>query len=311
MTPDERIARMEADGTITSAQASMLRDSLDRKLDETPDPHAATSPHRRGWVFWMLAAVAALIVVGLFATLGTDGSVPGVQDVTQTLNQPGGYGEMNRTLSALLAVALLLVVPLLLWVWMHNALVAKEEKVFEAWAQTESNFQRRADLIPALVETVSRYVKHESETLTGVTQARAQAANQLSGAMDELIRTQKATADTLREAGRGALQDEEFLRRLYESQANVGRIVGNIFAVSESYPELRASDQFLELQAQLEGTENRINVSRMRFNDAVRDFNATARQLPWSLAAGIGNFQRKAYFRSAKEASAAPGLKFD
>jgi LemA protein len=194
---------------------------------------------------------------------------------------------------------------------MHNALVAKEEKVFEAWAQTESNFQRRADLIPALVETVSRYAKHESETLTGVTQARAQAATQLSDAMDELIRTQKATADALREAGRGVVEDEQSLRRLYESQADVGRIMGSIIAVAESYPELRASDQFLELQAQLEGTENRINVSRMRFNDAVRDFNATARQLPWSLAAGLGNFQRKAYFRSAKEASAAPGVNFD
>jgi LemA protein len=302
---------MAADGVITPAQASMLLDSLRAGANEAPG--RAPTPHRRWppWAPWALMAVLALIVVGLAAALGTNGGEPAVQDATQTLNQPGGHGEMNKTFSALLAVALLLVVPLLLWTWLHNSLVAKEEKVFEAWAQTESNFQRRADLIPALVETVSRYLRHESETLTEVTKARAQAAERLSGALDDLIRAHKDSADALREAGREIVEDEALLRRLYESQAGIGRIMGNVFAVAEAYPELRAADQFLELQAQLEGTENRINVARMRFNDAVRGYNATMRMLPWSLVSGLGNFQRKAYFRSEEEARAAPELAFD
>ncbi len=90
----------------------------------------------------------------------------------------------------------------------------------------------------------------------------------------------------------------------------MGRSVGNLFAVVEAYPELRSADQFLELQAQLEGTENRINVARQRFNDAVGDFNGTMRKLPWSLVASVGSFQRKAYFRSDEEARRAPALDF-
>ena len=89
---------------------------------------------------------------------------------------------MNPTVSKLIAVAILLIVPLLLWAWMHNTLVAKEESVFEAWAQTESNFQRRTDLVPALVESVSRYIQHESETLTGIARDRGQATGRLGQA---------------------------------------------------------------------------------------------------------------------------------
>jgi LemA protein len=309
--PSERVARMEADKVITPEQASMLHESLHRGHDNDPGTGPQPLGHRRNWLPWILLAVVALAVVGLaLMTTGTNGVGPAVQDVTQTLNQPGGYGEMNRTFSAVLAVALLLVIPLLLWIWLHNSLVTKEEKVFEAWAQTESNFQRRADLVPALVETVSRYLKHESETLTGIAQARGLAAERMTSAVDELIRAQKESSESLHQAGREAVEREDLLQRLYESQDRVARTMGNVFAVAESYPELRSSDQFLELQAQLEGSENRINVARMRFNDAVRDFNATARKLPWSLVAGLGNFQRKAYFRSEKEAHTAPGLKF-
>jgi LemA protein len=253
-----------------------------------------------------------LLGLGLAVALGLGGGEPStIQDVTQSLNQPGGHGEMNRTLSTLLAVALLIVVPLLIWTFLHNSLVAKEEKVFEAWAQTESNFQRRADLIPALVETVSRYLRHESETLTAVTRERAAAAEKLSGAMDALIRAQKDSADILRDKGAGVIEDEALLRRLFEAETALGRGMGNLFAVAEAYPELRSSDQFLELQAQLEGTENRINVARMRFNDAVRDYNGTMRMLPWNLVAGLGGFQRKAYFRSEEEARSAPDIQID
>jgi LemA protein len=304
---------MEAEGVLDPAQAEMLRASL-AGPGLGPDGQAARgryAPGRRrrpGWASWGLLGLLGL---GLAVALATGGGPAAVQDVTQSLNQPGGHGEMNRKLSTLLAVALLIVVPLLIWTFLHNSLVAKEEKVFEAWAQTESNFQRRADLIPALVETVSRYLRHESETLTAVTQARAAAAEKLSGVMDELIRAQKDSADILRDKGAGVIEDEALLRRLFEAETALGRGMGNLFAVVEAYPELRSSDQFLELQAQLEGTENRINVARMRFNDAVRDYNGTMRMLPWNLVAGLGSFQRKAYFRSDEEARSAPDVKID
>ena len=210
----------------------------------------------------------------------------------------------------ILPIAILLIVPLLIWMWLHNGLVAKEERVFEAWAQTESNFQRRADLIPRLVDTVSRYLRHESETLVGVAEARGGAAARLATAVEDMIRAQKDSSDLLRERRAEMLEEETALRALHEAEAQVGRSMTSLFALAEDYPELRSADQFLELQAQLEGTENRINVARMRFNDAVRDFNGSIRQLPGALVARVGNFNRKTYFQSEEEARGAPDLQF-
>lgn len=317
----ERIRRMAAEGLLDPAQAEMLRASLagpdsgpDGGPDRLPDGESAEAGRpvgRRRWPAWVSWGLLGLLGLGLvMALVSGDGPAP-VQDVTQSLNQPGGYGEMNRTFSTLLAVTLLVVVPLLIWTFLHNSLVGKEERVFESWAQTESNFQRRADLIPALVETVSRYLRHESETVTAVTQERADANAKLAEVMSGLIEAQKGAAEILREKGADVVEDEAQLRRLYEAQISVGQGMGGLFAVAEAYPELRSSDQFLELQAQLEGTENRINVARMRFNDAVRNFNATMRMLPWNLVAGLGGFQRKAYFRSEEEARSAPDIRID
>ncbi len=310
----ERIRRMAAEGVLDPAQAEMLRASLagPNGGPDGEDAGAHRSPGRRPWPNWLSWGLLDLLGLALVAALAIGGGAPApVQDVTQSLNQPGGHGEMNRTFSNLLAAALLVVVPLLIWVFLHNSLVGKEERVFVSWAQTESNFQRRADLIPALVETVSRYLRHESETLTAVARERTEATEKLAEVMDALIRAQQNAAEILREKGAAVIEDEALLRRLYEAQAAVGQGMGGLFAVAEAYPELRASDQFLELQAQLEGTENRINVARMRFNDAVREYNATMRMLPWNLVAGLGGFQRKAYFRSEEEARGAPDIKID
>lgn len=217
---------------------------------------------------------------------------------------------MNKTVSTGLAILVLLIVPILLWVWQYNSLVTKEEKVYAAWAQTESNYQRRADLIPALIDTVSRYLKHESKTLKEVTAERGSAVSALAGAIEELIEAQKSAADHQRQGGPKIIEQEEALKQLYAAQLRVGRGMTQLLGVVEDYPELRSSDQFLELQAQLEGTENRINVARMRFNEAVRHYNAAMRRLPGSLVATAGNFQRKAYFRSEEEARNAPELRF-
>jgi len=303
----ERIDRMERDGVVTPSQAASLRDSVRaRGADGASPPRRGRWPVR--WIGVLLAIVAvAAIAVALFAPGGGPATV---QDVSQALNQPGGVGDMNTTVSRLIAVAVLLIIPLLLWAWMHNSLVAKEERVFEAWAQTESNYQRRADLVPVLVDTVSRYLQHESETLTGIARERGQASDHLAQAVDELIRAQKEAAAMLRDEPERLIEDNAKLAELFASQTMVGRRVTNLFAVAEAYPELRSADQFLELQAQLEGTENRINVARLRFNDAVGDFNSTMRKLPWNLVAGAGNFQRKAYFQSEDEARRAPELNF-
>jgi LemA protein len=309
VAPDERIARMEEQGLLSPKQAALLRESL--VTAQAPLPEAATGTNRRVAVWAIMLAAAGLVTAAVLGLAVFGGGGPGgVQDVTQTLNQPGEYGEMNRTLSVLIAAVLLLAVPLLLWAWLNNSLVGKEERVFAGWAQTESNFQRRADLIPALVETVSRYLKHESETITAVAEQRSAAGKRLETLTEELLQAQKESSDILREHGAQIIENEPALQRLFEAQAALGHGLTRLDAVAEAYPELRSADQFLQLQAQIEGTENRINVARIRFNEAVRDYNASLRMLPWNLVASIGNFRRKAYFRSAEEARNAPALGF-
>ena len=216
---------------------------------------------------------------------------------------------MNRTFSALTSAALLSL-PLILIVaafaWFYNRIVDKEERVYEAWSQVESNLQRRADLVPNLVEIVSRYMRYERETLTGVTAQRADALNPLADAMNRLITDQQRAAE---DAG-AAPDDEEALSRLAETQRVLAGSLRSLLAVAESYPNLRSGDQFLALQAQLEGTENRINVARMEFNRSVGDYNSAIRRLPGTLIAGVGDFKRKAYFDAEESASGAPELEF-
>lgn len=304
---EERIRRMEAEGVLSPRQAEMLRASLARR--------PTSEPARRFWTLErgriVLWTAGGLLVAGLAAAVLLAGGPGEVQDVSQTLNQPGAQGEMNRTITSLLAVGLLLVVPLLLFVYFHNSLVAKEEAVSESWAQVESNFQRRADLIPTLVQTVSRYLRHERETLASVTEERTQSAEQLNQAVDRLIEAQGEAAGILRDEEGVPTEDQSRLERLFAAQRAVAGRMSDIFAVAESYPDLRSSDQFLGLQAQIEGTENRINVARQRFNDAVGDYNATLRMMPWNLVAALGGFSRKAYFQSEDEARDAPALAFD
>jgi LemA protein len=257
-------------------------------------------------------AAAAVALLALILVLGLVSPEPAqIDDVSRTLNQVGGYGEMNRALSTVLGIGVLVLVPLLVWVITHNSLVAREERVFEAWADTESNMQRRADLIPALVDAVSRYLEHERGTFTEVSGQRAAALKEAKASLDELIRAARDAAELMRQRGAAAaVEDEGLLRALGEAEARMGAGIRTVMAVAEAYPELRSSDQFLELQGQLEGTENRINVARMRFNEAVRSYNTAIRYLPGSLVASLGNFHRKAYFQSSEEAKLVPALAF-
>ena len=161
----------------------------------------------------------------------------------------------------------------------YNGFVNSDEIVSNAWAKVESDYQRRADLIPNLVETVKGYAAHEKETYQAVVEARANATKiQLN--VDELT--------------------EENLQKFQAAQSELNSALSRLIAVSENYPELKANENFLELQAQLEGTENRIKESRNAFNDAVKDYNVTIRKFPNNIVAGIMGFDKKAGFKAAE-----------
>ncbi len=178
----------------------------------------------------------------------------------------------------------ILVVVLVLGFWLvgiYNGLVGKDQNVKQSWAQVESQLQRRYDLIPNLVATVKGYAKHEKEVFENVTAARSAWANAKSSG----------------EKVKAANQMEGFL--------------GRLIAVAENYPQLRASENFRALQDELAGTENRVAVARMRYNEAVQDYNTTARSIPTVAFVGMFGFDReKTFFEAAQEAKEAPQVKF-
>jgi len=174
----------------------------------------------------------------------------------------------------------------------YNALQMKEETVFKAWSDIESTLQRRADLIPNLVEVVKGYAKHEKETLEAVITARA-----------------KATSMQLPPQ---ALSDPAAMQQFQAAQGGLTSALARLMVVVEQYPDLKANQNFLDLQTQLEGTENRINVARQRYNQTVEDFNASIRRFPESLTNKILlHLERKEYFKADEAAKAAPQVKFN
>lgn len=170
----------------------------------------------------------------------------------------------------------------------YNGLVSKDETVANSWANVEAAYQRRADLIPQLVNTVKGYANHEKTTLDAVVSARTK-ATQMTVSIDEL--------------------SEENIQKFQEAQGEVGAAIGRLLAITESYPELKANKNFSELQAQLEGTENRINEARKNFNTAVKEYNISVRRFPGNIIAGICGFERKAEFKADESASKAPEVK--
>ena len=171
----------------------------------------------------------------------------------------------------------------------YNGMVTKEEAVKTAWSNVETQYQRRADLIPNLVSTVKGYASHEESTLTAVVDARSKATS-VNISMDELT--------------------PEKLAEYQKAQSAVTSALGRLIAVSENYPELKANQNFLELQAQLEGTENRITVARKEFNDTTNAYNVTVRKFPANIVAMIFGFDQKPYFEADASASQAPKVEF-
>jgi LemA protein len=179
---------------------------------------------------------------------------------------------------------------LVLWfVRINNKMVEAEEQAVQAWAQVENVYQRRADLIPNLVNTVKGAVDFEKSTLEAVIEARS-----------------KATSVTIDPTN----LTEESMAAFQSAQDNLSQSLGRLMVVVERYPELKANQNFLELQAQLEGTENRITVERRTFNQVVQAYNVLIRKVPNSIVAGIRNFQPKAYFKATEGAETPPEVNF-
>lgn len=171
----------------------------------------------------------------------------------------------------------------------YNSLVSMDENVSNQWANVETQYQRRADLIPNLVNTVKGYAAHEKETLEGVIAARSQ-ATQIKVDPTDLT--------------------PEKLAEYQKAQGQLATALGKLLAITENYPDLKANQNFLELQAQLEGTENRINVARKNFNDAAKAYNTAIRRFPKNILAGMFGFDKRAYFEAAEGAEQAPQVQF-
>lgn len=171
----------------------------------------------------------------------------------------------------------------------YNGLVEKDETVKQVWGDVESAYQRRADLIPNIVNTVKGYAKHENETLKEVTEARSKATG-INVNIDEL--------------------DEESIQKFQQAQSQLSGSLARLMAVAEAYPDLKANENFLQLQSQLEGTENRINEARKKYNATVKPYNMAVRQFPGSICAAIFGFKTKAEFKADEAAKDAPKVEF-
>jgi len=193
---------------------------------------------------------------------------------------------MKKTLLVILAIAALLVI----WgISAYNGMIGVQENATQAAADVQSAYQRRADLIPNLVETVKGYAKHEEQTLTEVTEART-----------------RATSVTIDPSNMTAEQIQEFQKNWNDLNSSLGRLI----AVAESYPELKANENFRDLQNQLEGSENRINEARNKYNAAVTEYNKNIRSFPNNIFAGIFGFKTMEKFAAESGAEKAPKVQF-
>ena len=192
---------------------------------------------------------------------------------------------------SILGGLLLVVILTIGWgVGVYNTLVAKNEGVKSAWSQVENQYQRRYDLIPNLVETVKGFAKQEKEVLIGVTEARAS------------VGQMKVTPEVL--------NNPQAFQNFQKAQDGLSAALSRLMVVVEKYPELKSNQNFLELQSQLEGTENRIAVERRRFNETVQEFNSMIKSFPTKIIASFGGFQEAQYFQSIAGSEKAPQVKF-
>ena len=197
---------------------------------------------------------------------------------------------MGKLLKTILVIVGIVIVLAAIFVKPYNNMVQKDEECSKAWANVENAYQRRLDLIPNLVKTVQGAADYEKGTLTEVIEARAKAT---SVQIDPNNLT------------------EESIAKFQAAQDQLSSALSRLMVVVERYPELKANQNFLELQAQLEGTENRIAVERGKFNETVNDYNSYIRKFPNNIIAGIFNFDKKGYFKATEGADKAPDVEFN
>jgi LemA protein len=199
-------------------------------------------------------------------------------------------GAMGKALIGIGVVVLLIILAVMWGVGVNNDLVGREQLVSERWSQVQNAYQRRADLIPNLVETVKGFAAQERTVLEEVTKARASVAGM------------KVTPEVL--------NNPEALKKFEQAQSELGGALSRLLVTVERYPDLKSNQNFLALQSQLEGTENRIAVERRRFNEAVRDFNTSVRRVPANFVASLRGFREKPFFEAAPGSEQAPKVKF-
>ena len=196
---------------------------------------------------------------------------------------------MKKTWIILAVIALVIFMVVSWYFGTYNKMVGMDEGVKSQWSQVENVYQRRSDLIPNLVNTVKGYADFEKETLTQVVEARAKAT--------------QVTVDPNK-------LDAQSIQNFQQAQTGLSSALGRLMVVMEKYPDLKANQNFLDLQSQLEGTENRITVERQKFNESAQVYNAYIRKIPNSIIAGMGGFEKKAYFEAEKGAEKSPQVQF-
>jgi len=197
---------------------------------------------------------------------------------------------MSKGIGILIVIAVV-VIGIIMWgTGIYNNLVSLEENVNQSWSQVENQYQRRADLIPNLVNTVKGVADFEKETYTAVTEARSK-VNQINMSPE-------------------MLNDPNAFQQFQNAQDGLSSALSRLLVTVENYPQLKANENFSQLQAQLEGTENRISVERRKFNQVVQNYNTKIRQFPGSIIAGFSGFQQKQYFKAVAGSEQAPKVEF-
>lgn len=301
LTEDSRIERMLAEGKLNPAEAERLRGSLAAHVErEAPLRAAGARPERRR--LWLLiGSLMAFFLLGaathwLLSDVSTIVPVAGTESTTSSAVPEGrlidlsGLSEerstaMNRSLPLSFGIVTVGVLAVLagLLVFFYNGLIGAREQVNAGWAQVENVYQRRLDLVPLLVDAVQTYTEHERETLTELTRARANAI-QVTGVIGD------------------APQTAEQLKAIEAAQAEVESALARLFAIVENYPDLKASQNFLSLQDQIEGTENRVAMERRSYNEFSRRYNTKLQTFPGNIVADMMGFEAKPYFEAETKA---------
>jgi LemA protein len=296
---DARIERLLAEGKLTADEAERLRGALARHAERSAPLRAARTHRERRRLWLLVSSLMVFFVLGaatawLLGSADGGATVPGTETTSavpegRLIDLSGLPEERSTTMSrslplslAIVTVAVLAVLSALL-VFFYNGLVTAREQVNAGWAQVENVYQRRLDLVPLLVDAVQTYTEHERETLTALTQARTNAM-QVSGAIGEAPRS------------------AEQLAALEAAQGQVESAMARVFAIVENYPDLKASQNFLSLQDQIEGTENRVAIERRNYNEFSRRYNTRLQTFPGNIVADMMGFEAKPYFSAESKA---------